>query len=68
MLTKWFIWKHRNDVKFGTSHIKDSTTIYNSVIKKCKQEIELLESSRKWKICSPELKSILARNKKYIIF
>ena len=59
MLTKWFIWKHRNDVKFGTSDIKDSTIIYNRVIKKCKQEIELLEGSSKWKKCSPQLQTFL---------
>ena len=59
MLTKWFIWKHRNDVKFGTTGVKDSNYIYNCIIKKCKQEISLLESSTKWKKCSPELKAFL---------
>ena len=59
-ITKWLIWKHRNNVKFGTTNLQTSEFIYNETIKLCKDEAENIRKSYKWKKCNTELKSMLS--------
>ena len=59
-ITKWLIWKHRNNVKFGTTNLQKSEFIYNETLKHCKDEAENIRKSYKWKKCNIELKSMLS--------
>ena len=35
--SKWIIWKHRNNVRYGKEIVKDSKIIYSHVLKYCKK-------------------------------
>ena len=59
LITKWFIWKHRNNVKYGTTTIQTCDHIYKQTIECCKTEIDMIHSSKKWNKCNDELKNYL---------
>ena len=41
-ITKWCIWKHRNDVKYGNSSPKEINTMYEIIVKICKREAKII--------------------------
>ena len=43
--TKWSIWKHRNDVKYGNKKIKNVNVIYDTIVKLCKRDANIMLKS-----------------------
>jgi hypothetical protein len=33
--TKWQIWKHRNNVKFGKKNVEANNTLFEKIVKEC---------------------------------
>ena len=60
LLTKWCIWKHRNDVKYGKLEIKNANQIYDSVIKICKKDAKIVSQSLTYFRCEQDLKIMLS--------
>ena len=63
LTTKWILWKHRNNVRFGTSDVLQANDIVNKCLSYCYSEIQILESSSKWYKCTDELSSFFIRLK-----
>ena len=40
--TKWQIWLHRNNVRYGNKDIERVEVLYNRIIRKCKNDIQML--------------------------
>ena len=60
-ITKWLLWKHRNNVKFGTSALKTVDFIYEETIKCCKLEAQNIKNGHKWKKCNDGLQGMLSK-------
>ena len=56
LMTKWCIWKHRNDVKYGKKDIKSNEYIYNCIIRMCQKDVKTISESSNYCKCKQELK------------
>ena len=56
LMTKWCIWKHRNDVKYGNQEVKESKYIYDIILKMCQKDIQTISKSIFYHKCKQELK------------
>ena len=56
LMTKWSIWKHRNDIKYGKQQTKNSDNIYSIIMKMCQKEIKAVSESFNYAKCKQELK------------
>jgi hypothetical protein len=45
--TKWHIWKHRNDVKYGKKVIVPNNLLFSKIIKECQFQVNLLLNTSK---------------------
>ena len=45
-MTKWYIWKHRNDHKYGNIPIRKSDEMYKIIIRKCYEEVNMFLNSK----------------------
>ena len=58
-IVKWCLWKHRNDVKYGQAPIKCHKVIYETIVKMCKKEANLIMESNLYAKCDEKLKVLL---------
>ena len=61
IITKWQIWKHRNNVKFGTSDVMNPKQLYDKCILNCISEIDILAASNRWTTCNDKFKHLLMK-------
>ena len=59
IIVKWNIWKHRNNVKFGSTTVQNTEWLYKQITQSCSSEIEKICNSYKYNKCGVELKSYL---------
>ena len=59
LISKWEIWKHRNNVKMDHAQVLKSSDLFNRIVNACKLQIDLLIHSRKWEKINLALRIIL---------
>ena len=57
--TKWILWKHRNDVKYGNTIVNEPDVLFKRIIEFCKKQANIVLNSKYNKSISNSLKCML---------